>query len=92
MPFGSSSAPEYFQKQMNRVLCGLDGVLCLIDDVLVYGNNEGEHKTRLEAVLRRIQNEGVTLNKEKCEVGKREFKFLGFVIDGDGIRADPDKT
>ena len=32
------------------------------------------------------------LNKEKCEVGKRELKFLGFVIDGDGIWADPDKT
>lgn len=92
LPFGISSAPEYFQKQMNRVLCGLDGVLCLIDDVLVYGNNEGKHKTRLEAVLRRIQNEGVTLNKEKSEVGKRELKFLSFVIDGDGIRADPDKT
>ena len=92
LPFCISSAPEYIQKQMNGVLCGLDGILCLIDDVLVYGNNEGEHKTRIEVVLRRIQNEGVMLHKEKCEVGKQELKFLGFVIDRDGIQADPDKT
>ena len=28
MPFGISSAPENFQRQMSKVLKGLDGVLC----------------------------------------------------------------
>ena len=35
MPFGISSAPEHFQKRMTEVLSGLNGVLCLMDDVLV---------------------------------------------------------
>ena len=35
-PFGICSAPEHFQKRMNAVLSGLDGVLCLMDDVLVF--------------------------------------------------------
>ena len=36
MPFGVSSAPEHFQKRMSQVLSGIDGALCLIDDVLVF--------------------------------------------------------
>ena len=43
LPFGISSAPEHFQKQMCNMLEGLEGVLCLADDVLVYGQNQEEH-------------------------------------------------
>ena len=41
--FGITSAPEYFQCQMSEMLQDLDGVLCLMDDVLVYGRIESEH-------------------------------------------------
>jgi len=43
VPFGISSAPELFQRRMNQILEGLPGVLCLIDDVLVFGATEDEH-------------------------------------------------
>jgi hypothetical protein len=85
LPFDISSAPEHFQKRMSKVLAELDGVLCQIDYVLVYGNNREEHDRRLTHVLNRIKEAGVTLNEEKCEFGKRELKFLGHVIDEWGI-------
>jgi len=47
LPFGISSAPEIFQRQMNEVLSGLPGVLCHIDDILVYGQDAAEHESRL---------------------------------------------
>ena len=63
LPFGISSAPEIFQRQMNEVLSGLPSVLCHIDDILVYGKDEAEHeKSRLQATLKRIQSAGITLN------------------------------
>ena len=34
----------------------------------------------------------VTLNAAKCELSKPSFKFLGHVIDQDGVRTDPEKT
>ena len=40
MPFGISSAPEHFQKRMSTILCGLEGVLCLMDDILVFGSDK----------------------------------------------------
>ena len=43
LPFGISSAPEHFQKRMSKILAGLEGVLCLIDDVLVFGKDQQEH-------------------------------------------------
>lgn len=47
LPFGISSAPELFQRRMNRILEGLDGVVCLIDDILVFGKDQDEHDKRL---------------------------------------------
>ena len=92
LPFGISSAPELFQCRMNRILEGLDGVVCHIDDVLVYGAGTEEHDTRLVAVMKRLEKAGVTLNSDKCEFSKDRVKFLGHVIDTEGIHADPSKT
>lgn len=91
MPFGISSAPEHFQKRMTEVLSGLDGVLCLMDDVLVFGKDKEEHDERLTQALKKITAAGVTLNPKKCEFGKEQLKSLGHLIDREGIRADPDK-
>ena len=63
--------PEHFQKRMNKILPGLDGVLCLIDDTIVFGQTKEEHDLRLKAALERVQRAGITLNKEKCEFGKK---------------------
>eukprot|EP00731_Ephydatia_muelleri_P032566 Em0024g110a len=78
LPFGISSGPELFQKRMSQILSGLDGVVCLIDDILVMGKNAKEHDERLLAVLQRIRDARVTLNREK--------------FDQEGIHADPEKT
>ena len=74
------------------MLEGIDRVLCLADDVLVYGQNQEEHDKRLYAVFGRMLNAGLTLNKEKCVFGVDKVKYLGHVVDQEGIRADPDKT
>ena len=41
LPFGITSAPEYFQKKMSAVVDGLQGALCLIDDILIFGKKRG---------------------------------------------------
>ena len=92
MLFGICSAPKHFQKQMEKILTGLEGVLCHMDDVLIFGQSKEEHNVRLEAALRHIQAAGVTLNPTKCQFGKTELKFLGYLINDKGIQPDPDKT
>ena len=92
LPFGITSAPEFFQKKMSSILADLKGVVCMIDDVLVFGSTYKEHDERLQAVLNRLQNAGVTLNKEKCQFRKTSVQFLGQMIDSRGVRPDPAKV
>ena len=42
------------------MLEGRDGVLCHVDDVLVYGRDRQEHDQRLHRVLKKIRQEGLT--------------------------------
>lgn len=43
-------------------------------------------------VLRKLDGTGATLNAEKCEFSKKEVKFAGYVLNGDGIKSDLEKT
>ena len=79
LPFGICSAPEVFQKRMNQILQGLQVVLCLIDDVLIFGKSEMKHGFRLHAALQRLGSAGVTLNVNKCSFFVRRIKFLDHI-------------
>jgi hypothetical protein len=63
----------------------------MMDDVLVYGRTQEEHNDRLRRVLQRIQESGMTLNPDKRAFSYKRVKFLGHVVDGSGIWADPQK-
>lgn len=54
-----------------------EGVLCHIDDVIIFSKYKQEHDNRLHAALRKIQAAGVTLNSDKCEFNKSQLLFLG---------------
>ena len=89
--FGISSAPEIFQRTMNKILEGVPGVICHIDDVLIHDTTREEHDQRVDEAMERIKRSGMTLNN-KCEFSKTSTKFLGFIIDEGGIHADPSKV
>ena len=82
LPYSISSAPEYFQKRMDKELTGL----------LVIGRNKEEHDERLVKVLQRLKDSGITLNPGKCLFSTSRLQYLGQVIDSDGIRKDPAKV
>ena len=77
---------------MAEVIEGLEGVVCHIDDLLVWGRDQEEHDARLHGVLQRLEKAGITLNVDKCELSKSEVVFLGHIITSVGIRPDPRKT
>ena len=92
LPFGISSAPEHFQRQMSEILEGLTGLVCLLDDILIFGKSKTEHDERLHAVLQCLQQAGVTLNREKCLFSQQSVKFLGHLVGGGEAKLDPEKV
>ena len=91
LPFGICSASEIFQRMMTEVMEGLDGVVCHQDDVLIHAPDDATHDAILRAAMERVKKAGLTLN-EKCEFSQSQVKFLGHIIDADGIRPDPEKV
>ena len=85
VPFGLASAPAASQGMMEKILEGIEGIVVYLDDILVHGKDEREHDERLEKILRRIRDVGMTLN-EKCEVRKSRIEFVGYEISKEGIR------
>ena len=87
MPMGLTNAPATFQNMMNEVLREFidDGVVCYIDDILIYSRNEEEHCELVERVLRRLMEHGLAAEIDKCFFHVREVEFLGYVISPEGI-------
>lgn len=89
LPFGISCASDNFSEKFSTLLAGIEGVIVHVDDVLIYAKSEEEHDSILQEVLKRIHNEGITLNKEKCIFKVQTVTFLGHVISKTGISIDP---
>ena len=91
LPFGVTSVSEVYQKRKSAILEGLEGVVCLINDVLMFGKDQQEHDIRLNAVLKRMLDAKSTLN-DKCLFSQPKIKFLGHVINASGIKPDNNKV
>ena len=62
-----------------------------LDDILIYSDNELEHKHYVKKVLKRLRDAGLQIDLKKCEFHVTCTKYLGFIISTDGIKVDPDK-
>ncbi|KAL6419702.1 hypothetical protein ACFW04_011267 [Cataglyphis niger] len=82
MPFELKNAPATFQRLMNSMLIGMQGLKCLIylDDIVIY----------IE-VLQRLRENNLKLQSDKCEFLRKEVIYLGHIISENGISPDPSK-
>ena len=93
MPFGLCNAPATFERLMEMILRGLLWKRCLvyIDDIIVYGKTFDETLQNLQLVLQRVRDAGLKLKPKKCELFTREILYLGFRVNGEGVKPDPGK-
>lgn len=70
---------------MSGLLCGIDGIVCYLDDVVVVGSSSDDLAIKLRAVFDRMRDAGLKLRREKCMFYVPSIRFLGFDIDADGI-------
>lgn len=91
LPFGVSSAPGIFQRTMETLLQGIPRVLVYLDDILITGASQEDHLANLKEVLTRLQEAGLRLHKDKCEFMLSAVKYLGHIIDAQGLHPASDK-
>lgn len=77
---------------MDQLLLGIDGIICLLDDILVTGKNYQDHMRNLELVLQKLQDAEFTIKRSKCKFLQDSVCYLGFKIDKDGVHKNPKKV
>jgi Reverse transcriptase (RNA-dependent DNA polymerase) len=63
-----------------------------LDDLLVASRSVEDHRRHLREVLRRLQENGLVVNCDKCVFGQRQVEFLGHTIAAGGISPLSDKV
>lgn len=94
MPFGLHSAPATFQRLLD-IIIGPEfepRAFAYLDDLVLVSKTFSEHMLLLKQVFKRLQDAGLQINPEKCQFCRTELKYLGHVINAQGVQTDPDKV
>ena len=92
LPFGIGSAPSIFQSVIDTVVKGLEQTSAFFDDMLSTGKSDEAHLGNLDALLTRLGQRGFRLKLKKCKFLQPSLKFIGHVVDKQGVHADADKV
>lgn len=92
MPFGLKNAGQTFQRFLHGIFSDLEYVACYIDDICIASTSETEHLANLRTVFERLRTFGLVINVDKCQLGRKEVKFLGYMITPTGVTTLKEKV
>lgn len=92
--FGLTNAPPTFQRFINSIFHDILDIYlqAYLDDLLIYSDTLEEHREHVKEVLKRLRENNLFANLEKCEFEKQEVTFLGYHISTTGVSTDPAKV
>ena len=93
MPMGLTGSLPVFQSLMEKVLVGLTWkrTIPYLVNCIISSQTAEEHIERVPEVLQRFKDPNLKINPPKFEFFRQHVPFLGHIVSGDGIQADPAK-
>ena len=80
-----------YQKRISQLFEDIEGVETSNNDILIWGSTKEEHDQRLKLALKRYEEIGLTLNRDKCVIGASSVIYFGHVLTSQGVRPDETK-
>jgi hypothetical protein len=68
-----------------------DFVVCYFDDILIFSENEKNHKKHVRMVLQKLRDIGLYAKLEKCVLHQPQVEFLDYIISREDLSMDPKK-
>ena len=93
MPFGLCNAPGTFQHLMTIALQGFEHFAApYIDDIVIFLIVDRGTLRSHSAGFSRLQQHNLKLKLKKCSFFLKETQYLGFIINDQGVKPDPEKV
>lgn len=84
MPFGINSAPNKFQRPLDKCLEGLENIT-VTHDVKIFGSGGSisiSHNIAFKTFLNRYREQGLRLNEKKLHIKLSKVRYMGHILDG----------
>ncbi|KAE8737165.1 hypothetical protein FOCC_FOCC017374, partial [Frankliniella occidentalis] len=85
LPFGVKIATAIFQRIMDGLFGGKDGIIPYLDNIYVVGADWKQYVGRLHQALTILSEAGFLVNAEKCTWGEQALDVLGFRVGQGGV-------
>lgn len=95
MPFGLTNAPATQQRFLDNLLCDLmldNTIFCYLDDIVIATSTFEQHVELLTKLITKLTQANITVNFSKCSFFRNELKYLGYIVNQDGLQTDPSKV
>ena len=63
----------------------IEGAEIIVDDLVVWGQNDEEHDKRLEQVLEHALKSGLKLNRKRCKFSINHITYVGHIFSSNGL-------
>lgn len=93
MAFGLCNSGATLCRLVDRVIgCDLEPfVFVYLDDIIIATDDFETHFNILSKLAERISEAGLTISVSKSRFCMRSLKYLGYIVNENGIRPDPEK-
>ena len=88
---GTVSCPASFQRMMEAIVKGVDGIIVYIDDLLVHLDTHKKQIDILEKLFQWLVQNSIKVNQDKAVFGNKNVSSLGFRLTEKGIIPGRDK-
>lgn len=95
MAFGLTGAPATQQRLVDSLFGGPEfenKTFVFVDDIILATSSFESHITLLQRIYEKLKHAGLTINFSKSLFFREKLKYLGYVVDSNGLHADPDKV
>lgn len=92
LTMGTNPASGELTKALKPLFMDIEEAHIIHDDLIIATKTEERNKEILHIVLKRIQENQMTLNLDKCHFVKTSIPFWGVIVTKDGILPDTDKV